>query len=115
MRGLGVMHMQNGRCKFYEWDEDTFILPSEYILDENNDLADALKIFYLAGGYDFFNVIEAEYYASNWLDYVGNLYRDIMDNRFNSNGKNFTVPLTDEQKQELLDRGVPEVFVTNIE
>lgn len=103
-----------GKCKFYEWDEAAFVLPDEYILDDSSDLADALNVFYSAGGYDFFNVVEAEYYASNWLDFVGNLYSEIMDARYRSNGKQFVVPLTDVQKQELSARGVPEVFVTDI-
>lgn len=104
-----------GKCKFYEWDEAAFVLPNEYILDENSDLAEALNVFYFAGGYNFFNVVEAEYYASNWLDFVGNLYSEIMDDRYRSNGKQFAVPLTDVQKQELSARGVPEVFVMDIE
>ncbi len=104
-----------GKCKFYEWDEATFVLPDKYILDENSDLAEALNVFYSVGGYDFFNVVEAEYYASNWLDFVGNLYSEIMDDRYLSDGKQFIVPLTNDQKQELSERGVPEVFVTDIE
>ena len=101
--------------KFYEWDETTFITPNEYLLDENNDLADALNVFYSAGGYDFFCVVDPKYYASNWLDFVGNLYREIMAGRYRSNGKRFVVPLTDAQKEELSRRGVPKVFLTNIE
>ena len=104
-----------GKCKFYEWDEPTFVLADEYILDDNSDLADALSVFYSVGGYDFFNVVEAEYYASNWLDFVGNLYSEIMDERYRSNGKQFVVPLTDVQKQELSERGVPDVFITDIQ
>ena len=103
------------KCKFYEWDETTFVLPNKYILDKNSDLAEALNVFYSAGGYDFFNVVEAEYYASNWLDFVGNLYSEIMDDRYRSKGKPFVVPLADVQKQELSERGVPDVFVTDIE
>lgn len=103
-----------GKCKFYEWDEAAFVLPDEYILDDSSDLADALNVFYSIGGYDFFNVLEAEYYASNWLDFVGNLYCEIIDDRYRSNGKQFVVPLTDVQKQELSERGVTEVFVTDI-
>lgn len=35
-----------GKYKFYEWDEATFVLPEEYILYNNSDLADALNVFY---------------------------------------------------------------------
>ena len=103
-----------GKCKFYEWDEATFVLPDKYILDDNSDLADALNVFYLAGGHDFFNVVDPEYYASNWLDFMGKLYSDIVDERYVAIGKKFIVPLIDRQKQELFERGVPEVFVTDI-
>ena len=41
------------RYNFCEWDEETFKLPDEYLLDENSDLAEALNVFYSAGGYDF--------------------------------------------------------------
>ncbi len=104
----------NERCQFYEWDEESFILPDKFILDGDSDLASALNVFYQAGGYDFFNVIEAEYYASNWLDFVGNLYDEIMDGKYSLKGRQFVIPLTVEQKQELLERGVPEVFLTDI-
>ena len=49
------------RYNFCEWDEETFKLPDEYLLDENSDLAEALNVFYSAGGYDFFNVMEPKY------------------------------------------------------
>ncbi|MBR6562714.1 MAG: hypothetical protein IKK70_02115 [Clostridia bacterium] len=104
-----------GKCRFYEWDEADFVLPSEYVLTENSDLADALNVFYSAGGYDFFNVVEADYYASNWLDFVGSLYKDIDDEKYRSNGKRFVIPLSKKQKQELSGRGVPSVFVTDIQ
>lgn len=107
------MH-KNGKYRFYEWEESSFTLPDEYILDQNSDLADALYVFYLAGGYEFFNVIESEYYSGNWLDFIGDLYREIVDDTYISKGKQFVVPLSDEQKLELADRGVPEVFVTDI-
>lgn len=103
-----------GKCKFYEWDEADFVLPSEYELNENSDLADALNVFYSAGGYDFFNVADADYYASNWLEFLGNLYVEIVDGKYLSKGKSFIVPLNDMQKQELAERGVPLVFVTDI-
>ena len=102
--------------KFYEWDEETFVLPDEYILDENSDLSDALNVFYLAGGCDFFNVIEPKYYADNWLNFIGDLYRAIVEERYDADGsKQFAIPLSGKQKQELYDRGVPSVFVTDIE
>ncbi len=100
------------KYKFYEWDEDNFQLP--FVIDENSDLADALNVFYSAGGYEFFNVIDPRYYSDNWLNFVGNLYREIEDNKYSSKGKKYNIPLTEPQKQELLDRGVPEIFLTDL-
>ena len=61
-----------------------------------------------------FNVVEAEYYSGNCLDFVGTLYREITDDRYAFNGKKFVVPLADKQKQKLFECGVPEAFVTHI-
>ena len=105
---------ETGKYKYYEWDEADFSLPNEYVLDENSDLADALNVFYAVGGYDFFNVGFTENYAGNWLDFLGNLYAEIVDEKYRSCGKAFTVPLSDAQRQELGDRGVPTVFLTDI-
>ena len=102
------------RYNFCEWDEETFKLPDEYLLDENSDLAEALNGFYSAGGYDFFNAMEPKYYSGNWLDFVGNLYAEIEDNKYQPRGKKYIIPLTGSQKQELLDRGVPKIFLTNL-
>ena len=66
------------KCKYY----DNFILPAEYHLEENADLADALNVFWSVGGLDFFNVTEPDYYAVNWLEFVGMLYSRIEDEEF---------------------------------
>lgn len=102
------------KYRFSKWDEESFVLPKEYSLDKNSDLADALKVFYSAGGYEFFNVTDPEYYSGNWLDFIGNLYAEIDDGLYTLNSKEFTVPLTDKQKKELVERGVPQVFVIDI-
>lgn len=105
---------ENGHCRYYEWDEDSFEIPDEYIFDDNSDLADVLKVFYSIGGLDFFNVAEPKYYADNWLTFVGSLYESIMEGRYTSKNKQYTIPLSDAQKFELSERGVPEVFITDI-
>ncbi|MBQ8604413.1 MAG: hypothetical protein IJ410_06195 [Oscillospiraceae bacterium] len=105
---------QKEKYRFSQWDEESFVLPKEYILDKNSDLADALNVFYSAGGYEFFNVMEPEYYSGNWLNFIGNLYAEIDDGLYTLSNKEFTVPLTDEQKMELAERGVPQMFVTDI-
>lgn len=111
---LDIFKKKKEHYKYYEWDKDSFVFPSEWVLDNESDLGSALKVFYAAGGYDFFNVIDPEYYASNWLDFVGDLYAEIMDDKYLPGSTKYVIPLTDAQKQELAERGVPEVFVTDI-
>lgn len=103
-----------GHCHFYEWDEDSFKIPEEYILDSSNDLADALKVFYSAGGFHFFNVEDPKYYAGNWLDFMGNLYTSIADGEFTPKSKPYIIPLSDDEKRSLSERNVPKVFITDI-
>lgn len=73
---------------YEEWDSPRFIVPKNFYLDENSKLHEAIKVFYLAGGFDFFKVINPEKYATNWLDFVGN---------------------------SLIMQGVPEIFTNDIE
>ena len=100
--------------KYFEWDEESFVLPKEYCLGEKADLADALRVFYQAGGFEFFNVVNPKYYASKWLEFMGNLYSSIVEEKYASCGKRFAIPLNDVQRQELASRNVPEVFITDI-
>ncbi len=102
------------KYRFYKWDEVAFILPDEYTIEDSSDLADALRVFYSVGGYDFFNVVDPRYYAANWLNFIGNLYEEIMVGKYVSAGKHYTIPLNEAQKQELTRRGVCKVFVTDI-
>ena len=66
-----------GKCKYYEWDDVAFVLPTRFSLAEKQDLAEALEIFWSAGGLDFFNVVDPRYYASNWLKFIGTLYQKL--------------------------------------
>ena len=102
------------RCRYYEWDEDDFRLPQEYQLHEKSDLADALNVFYAAGGTDFFQVEDPEQYASAWQDFLGNLYVQIEKGEFVPSGKTYTVPLSEKQRRNLRERGVPDVFLTDL-
>lgn len=104
--------MQNTYNYAY-WDSPDFSIPKEYELDTNSSLADALTVFFKAGGYDFFEVIDPKYYSDKWLDFVGNLYADIMANRYLIGKSRFVNPLTSEQKQSLIEQGVLEVFVSD--
>lgn len=102
------------KCRYYEWDEADFTLPREFALSENSELTDALNVFWAVGGLDFFNLSDPRYYASNWLEFVGDLYVRINKGDFEAGSKAFAVPLSPEQKKALADRGVPSVFIADI-
>ena len=110
-----IAKINKAKSWFFErWDEKSFELPEEYKLKENSELADALKVFYAAGGYNFFNVINPEYYASNWLEFMGKLYGEIMEDKYVFTSKIFSIPLDDEQREELASRHVPDRFICDI-
>lgn len=48
---------------YEEWDEPEFVLPENFHLDKNSKLHEAINVFYLAGGFDFFKVITPAKYA----------------------------------------------------
>lgn len=98
---------------YAEWDRADFIVPKELLLDENSSLADALRIFYAAGGYDFFKVVNPEKYALAWLEFIGGLYADIEDDVYKPDGGHFTFPLLEDQRQSLIEQGVPERFTSD--
>ena len=40
----------------------------------------------MAGGYDFFEAINPEKYASNWLNFMGGLYSEIENGKYKPDG-----------------------------
>lgn len=99
---------------YEEWDKPEFVLPENFFLDKNSKLHEAINVFYLAGGFDFFKVINPGKYASNWLDFIGNLYSEIEDETYETDGEYHKNPLTDEQRESLITQGVPEIFTNDI-
>lgn len=95
---------------YAEWDDENFVIPAELALDENSSLADALTVFYKAGGYDFFKVVNPDKYASRWLEFIGCLYADVEDGEYVRDGKRFSFPLSEDIRKELKEQGVPELF-----
>lgn len=95
---------------YEEWDRADFAVPKELLLDENSSLADALRAFYAAGGYDFFKVVNPEKYAGRWLEFIGGLYADIEDDVYKPDGGHFTFPLSEDERRSLIGQGVPERF-----
>lgn len=108
--------MENiGKVGYEEWDKQGFATPKDLYLDENSKLHEAIDVFYTAGGYDFFEVRNPAKYASNWLDFVGNLYSEIVDGKYEPDGKYHKNPLTQEQRNTLIEQGVPEIFTIDID
>lgn len=102
------------QCRYHEWDESSFVLPGKYNLDSESELADALKVFFEVGGYDFFDVEDPKYYASEWLDFVRNLFNEIMEGKYKFCNTEYKNSLSDEQKQALIKRGVPGIFTKDV-
>lgn len=98
---------------YAEWDNAGFVIPNELLLNENSSLAEALNVFYKAGGYDFFKVVTPDKYASRWLDFIGNLYAEIEDGKYRPDGENFKFPLSEEKRGSLIEQGVPERFTSD--
>lgn len=98
------------KAGYAEWDNADHVIPNEFILDGNSSLADALTVFYAAGGYDFFKVIDPEKYALNWLEFIGGLYADIEDGVYKPDGGHFAFPLSEQERASLIKQGVPEIF-----
>lgn len=75
--GVLVVLETADKVGYKEWDDSQFVIPKAFYLDENSKLHEAITVFYMAGGYDFFEVINPKKYASNWLNFMGDLYSEI--------------------------------------
>lgn len=111
LQGDIIMLEAPDKIGYATWDDKDFVLPEEFSLNENSKLQDALKVFYGAGGTDFFQIVNPEKYASNWLEFMGNLYSDIVDGKYKSEGKPYSLPLSERERISLIEQGVPEIFV----
>ena len=103
-----------GEYPFAEWDDEDFILPEELVLTDDSYLHEAIEVFYKAGGFSFFQVIDADQYSPNWLDFVGGLYSDIEEGKYKPDGNCHKNPLSDFKKQVLTEQGVPEIFIEDL-
>lgn len=107
------MFETSNKVGYAEWDNADFAIPKEFLLDENSSLANALTVFYAAGGYDFFNVVNPDKYASAWLEFIGSLYADIEDDVYKRDDGHFTFPLSEEERKSLIEQGIPEKFTSD--
>lgn len=103
------------RVNYGEWDGKDFIIPAHLQLTNDSFLHEAIEVFYEAGGYDFFKVIDPRKYATRWLDFVGGLYSDMEKGKYRKDGKFHKNPLADEDRISLKEQGVPELFIDDIE
>ena len=103
------------RVNYGEWDKHNFIIPVELQLTDNSFLHEAIQVFYKAGGYDFFKVINPEKYASKWMDFVSGLYLDIEKGKYKADGRFHKIPLSDEDRMSLKEQGVPELFTDDVD
>jgi len=99
---------------YEEWDKPDFVLPEYFRLNNHSKLHEAINVFYLAGGFDFFKVINPEKYASHWVDFIGNLYSEIEDKKYQTDEQFHKNPLTEKQRESLITQGVPEIFTNDL-
>ena len=76
----------------YNWD-DGFEVPRTILADPDCDLALALEIFYLAGGYEYLEKSAKRTKLQKWNPFITVLYEDILDNRFPKTDASFEIPL----------------------
>lgn len=107
---------ENTLCTFAQKrkDHSGFIMPKELLLTGDSCLHEAIEVFYKAGGRDFFAVMRPEKYASNWLNFVGDLYNDIESGVYKSDGAFHRNPLSDEESAALREQGVPDLFLDDL-
>ena len=103
------------KLNYEEWDRSDFHISSELELTSDSYLHEAIQVFYKAGGFDFFKIINPAKYATRWLDFIGGLYADIEGERFKSDGKSHKNPLSDMEKLSLKEQGVPDLFIDDID
>ena len=82
------------------WD-DGFEVPRIILADPDCDLALALEIFYLAGGYEYLEKSARRTKLQKWNPFITVLYEDILDNRFPKTDASFEIPLSKVQKYKL--------------
>ena len=86
-------------------------------MHKNCELAVALRIFYDGEGYLKF--LDEEYYEeesddSKWKCLIETVYSRIIEGCYSQKELHYTIPLDDEDKQELKRQGVPEIIWKDI-
>ena len=98
----------------YNWD-DGFSLPQRILENQNCDLTLALKIFYLGDGYDYLQIMGHVDPSDDWLQFVGRLYSEIIENKYKCIPlHHYSIPLTKVQKYKLKKQGIPSILWMDI-
>ena len=92
----------------YNWD-DGFEVPRTILADPDCDLALALEIFYLAGGYEYLEKSAKRTKPQKWNPFITVLYEDILDNRFPKTDASFEIPLSKVQRCRSINCGKREL------
>ena len=99
----------------YDFSDD-FILAEKILTSPLCDLALALKIFYLANGYEFLKDPTGHSGGeARWLFFMSTLKKDIESGTFKNEGRPFRVPLTRNQKAGLRKMRIRDIFLTDIQ
>ena len=98
----------------YNWD-DGFTFPTRIADHPNCDLAVALELFWLSDSDAvYFGDSPATSYNSDWHLFSRTLANKILNNDYPVGSGSFELPLTKVQVYTFRKRGLPEVFLTNI-
>ena len=80
----------------YNWNNG-FDLPQAIIDNPACTLGTALMVFYLADGYRYLIEKNESSDIPEWLSFISNLYKHIIDGKYNDKSIAFTVPLSKVQ------------------
>lgn len=97
----------------YNWD-DGFAVPQKILNSPDCDLVLALKIFYLADGYAYFNESAEHMALDEWKLFISTLYQDIVDGKYVTYGRRYEIPLTRVQRYKLRKKQIPEIFLSDL-
>ena len=99
----------------YNWDNG-LELPKAFLKDSRCDLAMALEMFDLAGGYDYIYHINGKFSRlPGWMGFIQSLYENILAEKYPKTGSQYKTPYTNEQQYCLWRDGVPSIFFTDLQ
>lgn len=98
----------------YNWDNG-FDFPRQVIAHSTCDLAMALKVFYLADGYGYFQKPVCKFdNTTEWYMFIDTLYHAICNGQYPRTEHHYKIPLSKIQIYKLSRNHVPLVFLTDL-